>query len=75
MRDTTYTTGTFDNSWVCQPAGFTRPVRVRRIITRKGEARFQYWGQAMRWLPISRDVAALAIAEAVASGMTPKDGE
>jgi hypothetical protein len=65
----------WDNSWVAQPEGFNSPVRIRRIVTRTGQARFQYWGKALRWLPISRDVAAMAIAEAVAAGQTPAQGE
>jgi hypothetical protein len=68
-------TGTWDNTWIAQPEGFVRPVRIRRIITRTGQARFQYIGTANRWIPIATDVAALAIADAVATGRTPRTGE
>jgi hypothetical protein len=50
-----------------QPEGFVRPVLIRRIVTRTGVARFQYFGQAGRWLPISRDKAAMAWADAAAA--------
>lgn len=72
---TTMQTNSWDNSWVAQPEGFVRPVRIRRVITRNGQARFQYWGTALRWMPISADKAAQAIAAAVAAGTTPAQGE
>jgi len=75
MNTTTAPDSTWDNTWVATPEGFTHPVRIRRIVTRTGQARFQYWGRALRWLPIATDKAALAIADAVASGATPKGGE
>lgn len=49
------------------PEGFTSPVRIRRIVTRTGNVRFQYWGRARRWLPISRDRAAQAWAAQAAA--------
>lgn len=65
MNNNTFHTApaTWQDTFEAQPAGFVRPVRIRRIVTRTGQARFQYWGLAGRWLPIARDVAAMAIAD------------
>ncbi len=49
---------------VAQPAGFVRPVVIRRSVTKTGQVRFHYWGLALRWLPISADLAVTAFAEA-----------
>lgn len=60
--NTTYRTTA--NEIVAQPAGFTSPVLIRRSVTKAGQVRFHYWGRALRWLPISADLATAAIAEA-----------
>ena len=64
MNNTFHTApATWDNTFDAQPEGFVSPVRIRRIITRPGQARFQYWGLAGRWLPIGAEKAAMAIAD------------
>lgn len=63
MNTTTYAD---NNQIVAQPAGFNRPVVIRRSVTKTGQVRFHYWGQALRWLPISADLAIAALAEVAA---------
>jgi hypothetical protein len=58
---------TWIDTFEAQPEGFTHRVLIRRIVTRTGVVRFQYFGRANRWLPIKRDVAAMAIADAAAN--------
>lgn len=61
MNNTYRTNGT---EITAQPAGFTSPVLIRRSVTRSGQVRFHYWGRALRWLPLSADVATAAYAQA-----------
>jgi len=57
-RPNTVYTEAFEN---CKPDGFVAPVVIRRSIYPNNTVKFHYWGRAQRWLPISRDRAAMAI--------------
>lgn len=50
----------------CKPENWANYVVIRRSTYPNGTVRFHYWGRALRWLPIKRDLAAMAIANAAA---------